>query len=209
MDNNPLVWHNASVTKQDRQLLSGHRSYVLWLTGLSGSGKSTLSTALELELYKLQCRSYVLDGDNLRYGLNRDLGFHPKDRTENIRRLGEVAKLMADAGIIAIVAAISPYRLDRDGIRSSLQPDEFVEIYVKCSVEECERRDPKGMYKKARAGEIAHFTGISAPYEQPLCPHLTIDTDKLTVADSVNAVMEYLYHHGLIIPEENEGEKLG
>jgi adenylylsulfate kinase len=205
LNNNPLVWHNSRISKQDRQLLNGHRSYVLWFTGLSGSGKSTLSTALEHELYKLQCRSYVLDGDNLRHGLNRDLGFQPKDRSENIRRIGEVAKLMADGGMIVIVAAISPYRQDRDGIHSSLLPDEFIEIYVKCSIEECERRDPKGMYKKARAGEITHFTGISAPYEHPLNPHLTIETDKLTATESVNTVMDYLYLHGLIIAKEKEG----
>lgn len=176
-------------------------------TGLSGSGKSTVAAAVEHELYKLNCRSYLLDGDNLRNGINRDLGFLPEDRSENIRRIGEIAKLFADAGMITLVAAISPYRQDRDRLRASVQPGEFIEIYVNCSMEHCEKRDPKGLYKKARSGEITHFTGISAPYEPPLHPELVLETAKQTVSDSVHDVMSYIRHRGLIHPIKEEGEE--
>ncbi|WP_336774372.1 adenylyl-sulfate kinase [Paenibacillus sp. MMO-58] len=187
-----IAWHSSYITREDRERSNGHRSCILWLTGLSGSGKSTLAAAIEKELYRQQCRSYILDGDNLRHGINRDLGFDPEDRSENIRRIGELAKLLADAGMITIVAAISPYRQDRDNVRAVCKPGDFVEVYVQCTVEECERRDPKGLYKKVRSGEIKHFTGISAPYEPPLQAELVLRTDELTVSDSVIEVMSYI-----------------
>ncbi|MCM3630050.1 adenylyl-sulfate kinase [Paenibacillus glycanilyticus] len=206
MSENHIVKHDFGITREDRQLLNGHQSCILWLTGLSGSGKSTLAAAIEQELVNLNCRSYILDGDNLRYGLNRDLGFRPEDRSENIRRIGETAKLFVDAGIITIVAAISPYRQDRDKVRASIRPVDFIEVYVQCTVEECEKRDPKGLYKKARSGEIAHFTGVSAPYEAPLQPELVLETNKQTVSDSVNEIMAYIRRCGIIYSNKEEGE---
>ncbi|ACT03082.1 adenylyl-sulfate kinase [Paenibacillus sp. JDR-2] len=187
-----VAWHTSCVAREDREQMNGHQSCILWLTGLSGSGKSTVAAALEKELYKQHCRTYILDGDNLRHGINRDLGFDPEDRSENIRRIGEIAKLLADAGIITIVAAISPYRQDRDKVRATCKPGDFIEVYVHCTVEECERRDPKGFYKKARSGEIRHFTGLSAPYEPPLQAELVLKTDEHTVYDSVTQVMAYI-----------------
>lgn len=170
-------------------------------------GQSTVAAAIEQELHKLRCRSYILDGDNLRHGLNSDLGFRPEDRSENIRRIGEVAKLFADAGIIAIVAAISPFRQDRDKIRTSCQSTDFIEVYVQCTVEECERRDPKGLYQKARAGEIEHFTGISAPYEPPLQPEIVLKTNEQTVAASVSEVLSYIRRRRIIHGNLEEGSK--
>ena len=164
-----------AVSHGERAAKNGHRGAVIWLTGLSGSGKSTLSMALERRLHELGKQVYVLDGDNVRFGLNADLGFSPEDRTENIRRIGEVGNLMAQAGLICITAFISPYREDRDRARKAAG-EHFAEVYVKASVEMCEQRDPKGLYKKARAGEIPEFTGISAPYEEPEAPELVIDT---------------------------------
>ena len=196
-----IVWQNTAVSREDRYRLNGHRSCVLWFTGLSGAGKSTLSVALEKELYRLGIRSYVLDGDNIRHGLNRNLGFSPEDRKENIRRVGEVAKLFVDAGLVALSAFISPYREDRQMVRELFREGEFIEIYVKCPLEVCESRDPKGLYRKARRGEIRDFTGISAPYEEPLNPELVLETDKLTVEESVGRVLRYLREHGLIPPE--------
>jgi adenylylsulfate kinase len=200
-----IAWHTSCITREDRERSNGHRSCILWLTGLSGSGKSTLAAAIEKELYRQHCRSYILDGDNLRHGINRDLGFDPEDRSENIRRIGEIAKLLADAGIITIVAAISPYRQDRDNVRAVCKPGDFVEVYVQCTVEECEKRDPKGLYRKARAGEISHFTGISAPYEPPVQPELVLKTNKQTVSESVNEVMAFIRLQQLIGPTPGEG----
>lgn len=193
-----IVWHSATVEKQDRQRLNGHKSCVLWFTGLSGAGKSTLANAVEKRLYELGLRSYILDGDNVRHGLNKDLGFSAEDRKENIRRIAEVAKLFVDAGLISITAFISPFRDDRQVARDLLEPGEFVEVYVKCALNECENRDPKGLYAKARKGEIPDFTGISSPYEEPLDPELVIETDSLTLEESVDKVIRYLQYRNII-----------
>lgn len=193
-----ITWHESEVTKQDRQQLHGHKSATLWFTGLSGSGKSTISVELEKALFERKKHAFRLDGDNVRHGLNKNLGFSPEDRQENIRRIGEVSKLMVDAGLITITAFISPYREDRDNVRAMLDDDEFIEIYTQCSVEECERRDPKGLYKKARTGEIPEFTGISAPYEEPRNPEITIDTEQLDVKDAVTQILNYLEEHQYI-----------
>jgi adenylylsulfate kinase len=193
-----IVWHDSKVTKEDRQKLNGHKSVVLWFTGLSGAGKSTLSVEVEKELHQRGIRTYILDGDNIRHGLNKDLGFSAEDRKENIRRIGEVAKLMVDAGIVTLTAFISPYREDREMVRQLLGEKEFIEIYVKCSLEECERRDPKGLYKKARAGEIKGFTGIDDPYEEPENPELVVETDKQTLEESIKQIIAYLEENGYL-----------
>src|SRR5213075_495595 len=169
-----IVWHAGAVTRADREKMNGHKACTVWLTGLSGSGKSTIAVDLEKRLWERGVRAYILDGDNIRHGLNKNLGFSPADRTENIRRIGEVAKLFADAGLVAVTAFISPYRADRDQVRALMKPGDFVEIFVDFPVEVCEQRDVKGLYKKARAGEIKEFTGISAPYEAPANAELTI-----------------------------------
>jgi len=187
-----IVWQEKRVTRQDRYRLNNHRSCLIWFTGLSGAGKTTLATALEKELYEYGIRSYVLDGDNLRHGLNSNLGFSPEDRKENIRRIGEVSKLFVDAGLFALTAMISPYREDRQLVRERFAKHEFIEVYVKCPLEVCEKRDPKGLYKKARKGEIQHFTGISAPYEEPLHPEIIVESDKQTLEQSVQQVIQYL-----------------
>lgn len=160
-----IVWHKTTVSREEREGINGHRGATIWLTGLSGSGKSTIANLMEKALWERGVRSFVLDGDNVRHGLNKDLGFSPKDRTENIRRIGEVAALFTDAGIVNITAFISPYRADREIARKAMPEGCFVEVYIKCDLDQCEKRDPKGLYKKARAGEIPEFTGISAPYE--------------------------------------------
>ncbi|WP_092472247.1 adenylyl-sulfate kinase [Desulfotruncus arcticus] len=188
--------HNCKITKEDRYLLNGHRGCVLWLTGLSGAGKSTLAAELEAELYRRRVHAYVLDGDTIRSGLNNDLGFNPEDRRENIRRIGEVAKLFFDAGFFVLSALISPYRKDRRLARSLFQQGEFLEIYVKCAMAECERRDPKGLYKKARHGIIKNFTGISSPYEAPISPELIIETDQQPLQECVRQIISYLEDHG-------------
>ncbi|MBG9942501.1 adenylyl-sulfate kinase [Brevibacillus formosus] len=193
-----IVWHPTTVTKQDRQKRAGHKSCVLWFTGLSGAGKSTLANAVEHELHQRGLASYVLDGDNIRYGLNRGLGFGAEDRRENIRRIGEVAKLFVDAGVITLTAFISPYREDRELARNLVEAGEFVEVYVKCSLEECERRDVKGLYEKARSGEIGQFTGISAPYEEPVQAELVIESDKQTIEEAVQIVLTYLEKHKIL-----------
>ncbi|MFC4557999.1 adenylyl-sulfate kinase [Virgibacillus kekensis] len=193
-----IVWHDSKVTKEHRQNLNNHKSAVIWFTGLSGSGKSTVSVELEKELHNLGVRTYRLDGDNVRHGLNKNLGFSPEDRTENIRRIGEVSKLMVDAGLFTLTAFISPYREDRDNVRELLDEGEFIEVYVKASVETCESRDPKGLYKKARAGEIKGFTGIDAPYEEPKNPEVTVNTDKLSIEESVQTIIEYLKEKGYL-----------
>jgi len=193
-----IVWHPGAVTRADREELNGHRGCTVWLTGLSGSGKSTIAVALEKELWGRGVRAYILDGDNIRHGLNKNLGFSPTDRTENIRRIGEVAKLFTDAGMVALTAFISPYRADRDQVRAIMRPGDFIEVFVDCPVETCEERDVKGLYKKARAGEIPEFTGVSAPYEPPLQPELVIRTRDQSVEASVAQILACLEQRGLI-----------
>ncbi|GGJ61568.1 adenylylsulfate kinase [Anoxybacillus voinovskiensis] len=193
-----IVWHHATVTKEDRRTKNGHHSAVLWFTGLSGSGKSTIANAVSKKLFELGVQNYVLDGDNIRHGLNKDLGFSAEDRTENIRRIGEVAKLFVDSGQFVLTAFISPFARDRQLVRQLLANDEFIEIYVKCPLEECEKRDPKGLYKKARNGEIREFTGIDSPYEEPVSPELTIETHRHSLEQCVEQVIAYLQHHQFI-----------
>ena len=193
-----IVWHQGAVNREDREKLNGHKGATVWLTGLSGSGKSTIAVDLEKRLAERGVRTYILDGDNIRHGLNKNLGFSPEDRTENIRRIGEVAKLFTDAGVVAITAFISPYRADRDQVRGLMKPGDFIEIHVDCPVEVCEQRDVKGLYKKARAGEIKEFTGISAPYEAPANAELTIGSHQLSVEQAVAKVLDYLTSKGVI-----------
>jgi bifunctional enzyme CysN/CysC len=182
-------WQPETVSRETRVGIKGHKPIVIWFTGLSGSGKSTIANALELRLNGMGLHTMLLDGDNIRHGLNRDLGFTEADRVENIRRIGEVAKLMTDAGLIVITAFISPYRSERDMVRALLPEGEFIEIFVDTSLEICEQRDPKGLYKKARAGQIPNFTGINSPYEAPLQPELVIDTSTSSIEESVKRVM--------------------
>jgi adenylylsulfate kinase len=193
-----IVWHAGAVTRDDREKLNGHRGCTVWLTGLSGSGKSTIAVDLEKRLAERGVRAYILDGDNVRHGLNRNLGFSPEDRTENIRRIGEVAKLFTDAGLVTITAFISPYRADRDQVRAIMNEGDFIEVHVDCPVETCEERDVKGLYKKARAGEIPEFTGISAPYEAPERPELVVRTKDQSVEDSAKQVLEFLERRGVL-----------
>lgn len=192
-------WQRDPVSRQERENRRGHRGAVLWFTGLSASGKSTLAFEVEKQLFEEGYFSYVLDGDNMRHGLNSDLGFTPDDRQENIRRVGEVAKLFAEAGSIVLTAFISPYRRDRDRMRSLMERDgDFVEIFVSCPLEVCEARDPKGLYQKARAGEILDFTGIDAPYEPPEAPELILETDQWPVEDCARQLLTYLRDKGYI-----------
>ena len=193
-----IVWHQGAVTRADREQMNRHKGCTVWLTGLSGSGKSTIAVDLEKRLWERGVRAYILDGDNIRHGLNKNLGFSPADRTENIRRIGEVAKLFTEAGVVALTAFISPYRADRDQVRALMQPGDFVEVHVECPVEVCEQRDVKGLYKKARAGEIKEFTGISAPYEEPSKPELTINTAGQSVEASAKQILQYLESNGTI-----------
>lgn len=193
-----ITWHEASLTAKDRRTLNGHGGAVLWFTGLSGSGKSTLAHAVESMLYDRKCRTYVLDGDNVRHALNKDLGFSPEDREENIRRIGEVAHLFADAGFIALTAFISPYIRDRHGARELNPAGNFIEVYCQCPLDTCEARDPKGLYKKARAGEIKDFTGLDAPYEAPENPEITASTGSETVEESAAKVVAYLEAKGIV-----------
>ncbi len=193
-----VVWHTATVTRERREQRNGHRAVTLWFTGLSGSGKSTLSHAVEESLFELGCNTFVFDGDNIRFGLCKDLGFSDADRTENIRRIGEVAKLSNQAGIIALTAFISPFCSDRDLVRSSMPDGDFIEIYVKCSLEKCEERDVKGLYKKAREGKIPAFTGISSPYEAPVNPEICLDTELHSIEESVQMVIGYLQTKGVL-----------
>ena len=193
-----VVWHETKITRQDRERLLNQKGVVLWFTGLSGSGKSTLANEVAHLLHERGRLAYVLDGDNIRHGLNKNLGFSPQDREENIRRIGEVANLFADAGVIAITAFISPYRKDRDRARRLLGDGRFAEIYVSCSLEVCEQRDPKGMYAKARRGEIQEFTGISAPYEAPENPEIEVCTDSMSVEECVRKVVAFLERERII-----------
>jgi len=193
-----VVWHDTEITKADREKRNGHKGVVIWMTGLSACGKSTVATELQKILFDRGCNVFILDGDNIRHGLNGDLGFSPADREENIRRIGQVAKLFAESGSIAITSFISHYLKDRDINRALLPDGEFIEIFVKASLAVCEERDPKGLYKKARAGLIPEFTGISAPYEEPLKPELVIETDKLSVEESAQKVIDYLLEKAII-----------
>lgn len=187
-----ISWHSGEIDQSAREKLLGQQGLVLWFTGLSGSGKSTIAVEVEKELYRRGRASYRLDGDNLRFGLNKDLGFSALDRKENIRRIGEVAALFADAGLITLASFISPYQAGREAARRAAGEENFKEIYVKASVEACAKRDPKGLYQKAKKGEIDNFTGISAPYEQPEAPDLVVDTEKLSLEESVELVLKLL-----------------
>ena len=193
-----ITWHAGTVSRPERQQLLKQRGVTIWLTGLSGSGKSTIAVAAERELVNRGHLAYVLDGDNIRHGLNKNLGFSPEDRTENIRRIGEVAKLFVDAGVVVFTSFISPYRSDRDAVRALMPDGDFIEAHVSASLETCEERDVKGLYKKARAGQIPEFTGISAPYEAPEKPELVIHSDRQTVAESVAQVVAYLEAKGYL-----------
>ncbi|MBF0265151.1 MAG: adenylyl-sulfate kinase [Gammaproteobacteria bacterium] len=192
------VWHSATVTRQRREALNNHKSVILWFTGLSGSGKSTLAHAVEEQLYQKGCRTYVLDGDNVRHGLCGDLGFSDQDRKENIRRIGELAKLMLEAGVITLTAFISPFASERRLARKLVPHGEFIEIYCSSSIDVCESRDVKGLYKKARDGVIKDFTGISSPYEEPKNPELIVNTGSDDIHDCVKQVIELLENRGLI-----------
>lgn len=191
-----ITWHGADVTSEEREAMRGQKGAVVWFTGLSGSGKSTLARRCEQLLLEQDHHCYVLDGDNLRHGLNKDLGFSPEDRAENIRRVGCVAQLFADAATIVLTAFISPYQTDRDGARAMVPAGRFIEVFVDTPLEVCEQRDPKGLYKKARAGIIPEFTGISAPYEAPVTPELRIDTSGRSIDECATEVLEYLQTHG-------------
>ena len=193
-----LTWHMATVTRERRESLNGHRSVILWFTGLSGAGKSTLAHAVEERLHQMGCRTFVCDGDNVRHGLNKNLGFSMEDRRENIRRIGEMSKLFIEAGVMTLTAFISPYREDREMVRCLVKEGDFIEVYCNCSVDICESRDVKGLYAKARKGEIAEFTGISAPYEAPESPELAVNTATASVDECVETILGYLQETGVI-----------
>ncbi len=193
-----IVWHRATVTRARRAQMSGHGSVILWFTGLSGAGKSTLAHAVEERLHQLGCRTFVLDGDNVRHGLCADLGFSAADRAENIRRIGEMSKLFIEAGVITLTAFISPFRNDRKRVRALVAPGDFIEIYCRCALDVCEQRDVKGLYKRARAGEIQEFTGISAPYEEPENPELVVETDRMPLEVCTDRVMAFLQERGIV-----------
>jgi adenylylsulfate kinase len=195
-----VTWHDGDIAREDRNQLLGQQGATLWFTGLSGSGKSTVAVALEQSLFHRSKLSYRLDGDNIRLGINKNLGFSADDRSENIRRIGEIAKLFVDSGVIALSSFISPYRADRDRVRELHAESNFafIEVFVDCSLAEAEARDPKGLYKKARAGEIKNFTGIDDPYEAPTQPEIHLHTDKMTLEEEVDVIMAYLEQHGFI-----------
>ena len=186
------VKYDYKITKKQREQLHGHKTYLLWFTGLSGSGKSTLANLVEIALHQRGLSTYILDGDNIRQGINKDLSFAPEDRTENIRRISEISNLMLDSGVITLAAFVSPYIKDREQVKQIVGADNFIEIYVNTSLEECERRDVKGLYKKARAGEIKNMTGISAPYEAPVCPNLEVITDGKSIEESVRIILKFI-----------------
>lgn len=193
-----ITWHAGSVSRAERQSLLNQKGVTLWLTGLSGSGKSTIACVLEQMLLQQRKHAYRLDGDNIRHGLNKNLGFSAEDRQENIRRIGEVARLFTDAGVIVIASFISPYTRDREAVRAGMLPGDFVEVYIKASLATAEQRDPKGLYKKARAGEIKGFTGIDDPYEEPVSPELLIDTETNSPEQSAQLIYDYLESHGYL-----------
>ena len=193
------VWHNATVTRERREELNSHKSAILWFTGLSGSGKSTLAHSVEEKLHQMNCKTFVFDGDNVRHGLCNDLTFSDEDRKENLRRIGEMTKLFLEAGTISLTAFISPFKEDRDKIRAMVPEGDFVEIYCRCPISKCEERDVKGLYKKARAGEIPHFTGISSPYEEPEKAEIVVDTDgSVSLEETVNTVLSILKSKGIL-----------
>ena len=193
-----ITWHNTAVSKEDRERLTGQKGVTLWFTGISCSGKSTVADEVQKRLFERGHLTYILDGDNIRHGLNRDLGFSPEDRNENIRRIGEVARLFSDAGLISLTAFISPYRADRNRARDLTGEGEFIEIFCSCALGVCEERDTRGLYRKARAGEIPEFTGISAPYEEPENPEIILQTDRESVEESVQKVIDFLEARGII-----------
>lgn len=194
-----VVWHESLVNRRERNVMNKHRSGIVWFTGLSASGKSTIAHHLEKDLFDRGIRGYVLDGDNVRHGINSNLGFSREDRRENLRRIAEVAKLLSDAGIVVLSAFISPYREDREFVRDIAGKENFFEVYVRCPIEVCEKRDPKGLYKKARAGIIKNYTGVDAPYEEPDAPDVVLDTDQLSVEESVRKILEFLDHNKFIL----------
>jgi len=187
-----IIAHSYQISKKDRQASNNHNSFLMWFTGLSGSGKSTIANVVEQELHKQGIKTYTLDGDNIRKGINSDLSFAPEDRTENIRRIAEISNLMVEAGLVVLAAFVSPYKKDRENIRSIVKDVNFVEVFINTSVEECERRDVKGLYKKARAGEIKNMTGISAPYEVPENPDIEIKTEEETIENAVQRIVDYI-----------------
>jgi adenylylsulfate kinase len=193
-----IVWHNATVNRARREQLNGHRGAVVWFTGLSGSGKSTIAHSVEEQLFQMGCRTYTFDGDNVRHGLCADLGFSEEDRHENIRRISEMTRLFLDAGVIALTAFISPTRQDREKVRRLIGEQDYLEVYCECPLEVCEQRDVKGLYRRARAGEIKNFTGISAPYEAPEHPDLVLQTGVHTISESVSQVIDLIAAHGII-----------
>ncbi|WP_210447106.1 adenylyl-sulfate kinase [Vibrio crassostreae] len=202
---NDVVWHNSTVTHQDRVQQKQQKPVVLWFTGLSGSGKSTVANAVESRLLSLNKHSYLLDGDNVRHGLNKDLGFSDTDRIENIRRIGEVAKLFVDAGSIVLTAFISPFIADRQQVRDLMGKGQFLEVFIDTPLEVCEQRDPKGLYKKARAGEIKHFTGIDSAYEAPVSPEIRVETANQSIEDCAIFVVNQLSEMGYLTLEDNDG----
>ncbi|MGZ8157365.1 MAG: adenylyl-sulfate kinase [Methylobacter sp.] len=199
MNSSNIHWHEAVVSRLLRERMNGHKSFILWFTGLSGSGKSTLAHAVEAALYERGCRTFVFDGDNVRHGLCADLGFSAEDREENIRRIGEMAKLFTEAGVIALTAFISPYRADRARVRALVAPEDFIEIYCHCPLEVCEHRDVKGLYAKARQGLIKDFTGVSSVYEAPETPELSLDTGSLPLTECVEQVLALLSSRKIIL----------
>lgn len=198
MADSNVFWHAGQISREDREKRNGHGSFVMWFTGLSGAGKSTLAHAVEAELFGCGHQVMVLDGDNVRHGLCSDLGFSENDRHENLRRIGEIAKLFVEAGVIVLAAFVSPYRSDREQVRSRVPHGDFFEVYCQCGLSTCESRDPKGLYKRARTGEIQDFTGISAPYEEPQRPEVTVQTDTMTLEQEVAAVMRFLRGRDLV-----------
>ena len=195
---NNIVWHSSHIDKNQRAKIKNQKPCILWFTGLSGSGKSTIANALESKLYSMNYHTYLLDGDNIRHGLNSDLGFDDKSRIENIRRIGEVAKLFVDSGLIVLTAFISPFKSDREWVRDLVEEDEFIEIFVDTPIDVCEGRDPKGLYKKARGGEIQNFTGIDSPYEAPINPEIYLINSKVTIDNNVDIILEFLINNGYI-----------
>lgn len=193
-----IVWHEASISKSERREKNHHHSFILWFTGLSASGKSSIANSLARRLFEQGNQSFVLDGDNIRHGLNKDLGFDENSRKENIRRIGEVSKLFVESGQIVLTAFISPYKEDRKVVRALVEEGEFIEVYVKCSVEECERRDPKGLYEKARKNEIKNFTGISAPYEAPDNPEIVVNSEQYSIEECTEQLINFLVEKGYI-----------